>query len=379
MASTTSSHFLFTVCQVGAEPALKSEIARNHPDLKFAFSRPGFVTFKRQDRAGNAASIDPDFELDSVFARAYGLSVGKCSADSAGEIVALATELAKTSKSKRGIVIHVWERDQYAPDEEPKGYTPGEWTVRAERAIGAAAQGAQGKAEFEFEKSPIAQPDDIVIDVVAVEEPSKPGSLWYGWHLQTAAHSPWPGADPVLEIPNDAPSRAYVKLEHALLWSGAPVQKGDTAVEIGSAPGGATYALLRRGLRVVGIDPGEMDPVVFKKGFEFKQIQRPVATVLREELPESVEWLLVDMNVSPNVSLFAVDRLGTRMKDTLLGVLLTVKLNQWKMADEIPAFLDHVKAMGMAKVRATQLTSNRQEIFIFGLTRKGRARLAGQR
>ena len=30
-------------------------------------------------------------------------------------------------------------------------------------------------------------------------------------------------------------------------WSGVALKGGDTAVEIGSAPGGASYALLKRG------------------------------------------------------------------------------------------------------------------------------------
>ena len=67
-----SSSYIFTVCQVGAEKALKDEISREHPDLRFAFSRPGFVTFKSL-----GAPLNEDFALKSVFARAYGLSLGE--------------------------------------------------------------------------------------------------------------------------------------------------------------------------------------------------------------------------------------------------------------------------------------------------------------
>jgi hypothetical protein len=99
-----------------------------------------------------------------------------------------------------------------------------------------------------------------------------------------------------------------------------------------------------------------------------------VATLRWEDLPERVDWLLVDMNVEPRVSLFAVDRLATRMRDTLSGVVLTIKLNQWRMAEEIPLMLEHVRAMGMARAVAAQLSSNRQEILIYGLTPRGLAR-----
>ena len=69
-----------------------------------------------------------------------------------------------------------------------------------------------------------------------------------------------------------------------------------------------------------------------------------------------------------------LDRLASRMKGSLLGLMLTVKLNEWSFADEIPDWVENVRAMGMAKVRATQLAGNRQEIVIYGLTRKGRDR-----
>jgi hypothetical protein len=113
-----------------------------------------------------------------------------------------------------------------------------------------------------------------------------------------------------------------------------------------------------------------MDPQVLQHP-NFTHIQKSVNQVPREDLPESVQWLLLDMNVEPNVSLYAVDRLASRMKDSLHGLLLTVKLNQWKFADEIPYFLEHVKAMGMVRAKAIQLAYHRQEILIYGLTRRG--------
>ena len=60
-----SARFLFAVVQAGAERALKNEVARERPKLKFAFSRPGFVTFRTPDDAA-AARREPT--LDCVFA-----------------------------------------------------------------------------------------------------------------------------------------------------------------------------------------------------------------------------------------------------------------------------------------------------------------------
>ncbi len=265
--------------------------------------------------------------------------------------------LGKTSAT----LIHVWERDRHSPGEEPKGYQPGEWTNPAIEAI-----------RTRLPKLRINEPattGEMILDLVLVEE----HEAWVGFHQQGVGHSPFPGGRPPIELPADAPSRAFLKLEEALLWSGAPVRAGDVAVEVGSAPGGACFALLKRGLRVVGIDPGEMDPKILRSK-DYRHLSKPVAGVFRDELPESVQWLLLDMNVAPSVSLFAIDRLAVGMKDSLLGVFLTVKLNQWKFADQIPKMLEHVRSMGMVKVRAIQLASHGQEFFIYGVTPKGSTR-----
>lgn len=357
MESTFKSNFLFTVCQVGAESTLKEEVSKNYPDLRFAFSRPGYVTFKSIQPQG----LTPQFHFQSVFARAFGFSLGQVKGESRDPLYEAIEKIRPLSKSGK-LRLHLWERDFYAPGEEPLHYVRGSLSLPLEREI-------RSRMPEVWEESTLAQPGDLVFDVVVLES----DHFGFGYHWHSALHSPFPGGYFQKELPQQAPSRAYLKLEEVLHWSQAPMRRGDLAVEIGSAPGGASYALLQRGVSVVGIDPAVMDPQVLQNP-KFQHIQRPVATVLREELPDSIHWLLLDMNVEPRISLFAVDRLASRMKETLLGVFLTVKLNQWKFAREIPEMVAHVKAMGMMKVRVGQLSHHRQEIAIFGLTRKGQMR-----
>jgi 23S rRNA (cytidine2498-2'-O)-methyltransferase len=344
-----TSQFIFTTCQVGAEPALKKEISKNHPSLRFAFSRPGFLTFKSN------VPLNLDFELNSIFTRAYGLSITKAALIDAP--AAIREVEATLRQGISPVHLHIWERDQHKPGEEPKGFEATAWT--------------DAVANHLKRKSSEPAPGDLVLDLIAVEA----DQLWIGAHRHSASHSIYPGSKPSIELPENAPSRAYLKVEEAIRWSHAPIQFGDCAVEIGSAPGGASYALLQRGVNVVGIDPAEMDQKVLEFGTKrFIHIQQTIATVRREDLPEQVDWLLLDMNVSPQITLFQVDRLVSRMQNCLLGVMLTVKLNEWSIADQIPDMLAHLKAMGMTRVRATQLPSNKQELFIYGLTRKGLTR-----
>ena len=103
-ADSRLPEYLFAVCQVGAERALKSEIARFWPDFHFAYSRPGFVTFKLPSEH----QLPDGFDLRSVFARAYGFSLGKVTASDLPE---RAQSFWKTAGTRPYEALHVWQRD----------------------------------------------------------------------------------------------------------------------------------------------------------------------------------------------------------------------------------------------------------------------------
>ena len=337
------SEFAFAVCQLGAEGALKEEVAAAHPTLRFAYSRPGLVTWR------SSAPLPPSFALGAVFARAWGISLGP---------------LGALPAAPR---LHVFERDVARPGEEPPGHVPG---------ARAAAVEARLRAEASFRDGRRARPGELVLDVIVAPEGDEPP--WLGAHVHGGERSPWPGGAWPVEVPPAAPSRAYRKLEEALAWSRAPLRRGDVAVEIGSAPGGASYALLRRGLEVIGVDPGEMAPAVLgfegRSGNRFRHLPISVGALRREALPARVHWLLLDVNLAPQVALHNVRRLVAALRRGLRGVLFTLKLNDWRMAREVPDLLARISAMGLVGVRATQLPSNRQEIFVYAETIASRRR-----
>ena len=107
--------FVFVVCQAGAEAALKNEISRRHPDLRLAFSRPGFITFKTPDTRGFAES----FQLKSVFARTWGHSIGKVVGSDSATMAREYAELLAAQLTEEQLAacrhLHVWERDRFMP------------------------------------------------------------------------------------------------------------------------------------------------------------------------------------------------------------------------------------------------------------------------
>jgi 23S rRNA (cytidine2498-2'-O)-methyltransferase len=363
--------FIFITCQIGAEAAVKTELARKWPAFRFAYSRPGYLTFKLPPQI----ALADDFDLHSVFARTYGFSLGKATgATDEGR----AGEAWQLAAGRQFDCLHVWQRDLH--EAGFRGYEPmmtelargAEVAIRAAEgselrardlvgspsAAGVSAGGLAGivSKSRRFEPLNSARAGQLVLDCVIVE----PDEWWIGCHRTASIPSRWPGGLFEMELPSEAVSRAYLKMKEALAWSRMPLHAGDVWAEIGSAPGGASEALLSHGLRVIGIDPAEMDPVVLSNP-SFTHWKKRGADVRRREF-RPVRYLAADINIAPNYTLDTVENIVTHPDVHIRGLLLTLKLLDWKLADEVPGYLDRVKSWGYSQVRARQLHHNRQEI-----------------
>jgi 23S rRNA (cytidine2498-2'-O)-methyltransferase len=369
--------FLFVTCQVGAEAALKQEVAREAPHLRFAYSRPGFLTFKVLD-GGDATFETDSAQLKSradqrsgavvltalaskVFARSSAVSLGKANGATMDERAADVWRLAGDKQYRR---LHVWRRDLVGPEFHGKVVEPAPSVIEVEAAIRIAA-GQSGDSHSEIDPSQPTRPGDLVLDCVIVE----PDEWWVGWHEAHSTASCWPGGRFDVPLPPDAVSRAWLKMEEALVWSGLPISPGDLCAEIGSAPGGASQALLGHGVHVIGIDPAGMDPrVVAHPGFV--HWKKRGADVRRREF-RKVRWLTADLNVAPRYTLDTVEAIVTHPEVHVQGMILTLKLLEWSLAAEIPADLDRVRSWGFGRVAARQLHHNRREICVAAI--KGQA------
>lgn len=351
--------FLYTTCQVGAEPALKREIAERYPEFRFAYSRPGFLTFKLPAER----TLKADFRLETVFARAYGFVLGKALADG---FDALAAEVLRLAGDRPFVGLHVWPRDPFTPGH--RGFTPGlsEESTAARAAILAALP--EGDPRLALMSEPLRDRAGLlVLDCILVG----PNEWWVGYHHTSNNVSRLPGGLQSTELPIHAVSRAYLKMREALAWAQFPFEQDQQAVEIGCAPGGASQALMEQGLLVTGIDPADVDPVVAKDP-RFHHVRKRGADVQRREFRKT-RWLAADMNVAPQYTLDTVEAIVTHSEVQIRGLLLTLKLVDWDLAMMIPEYLDRIRSWGYSDVRARQLQFNRQEICVAGV-RSGRAR-----
>jgi 23S rRNA (cytidine2498-2'-O)-methyltransferase len=202
---------------------------------------------------------------------------------------------------------------------------------------------------------------ESILDCVLVA----PGEWWIGHHRVGSIVSSWPGGMLNLELPQGTVSRAWLKMEEALTWSRLPIVADARVAEIGSAPGGASQALLTRGCYVTGIDPAEMAPAVLGHP-RFTHIRKRSAQVRRREF-RKIRWLTADMNVAPNYTLDAVEEIVTHPEVNIRGLLLTLKLPQWNLAKHVPEYLDRIRGWGYNSVAARQLQHNRHEICVAAL------------
>jgi 23S rRNA (cytidine2498-2'-O)-methyltransferase len=116
-----------------------------------------------------------------------------------------------------------------------------------------------------------------------------------GWN------SAWPMGIPRLKMPRDVPSRSTLKLAEAFetfLTDDEQLRllrPGQRAVDLGAAPGGWTWQLAHRGLRVTAVDNGPMKGSV---------ADDPLVTHLREDgltwrPKRPVDWLVCDIVLQP--------------------------------------------------------------------------------
>jgi 23S rRNA (cytidine2498-2'-O)-methyltransferase len=346
--------FLFVTCQVGAADAVKRELGGGDLGCKFAFSRPGFLTFKLpEDRR-----LPDDWELSSVFARAYGFSLGKIAADDVDELAKAAWELFGKRPFRR---IHAWPRDAAEPgyrDFEP-GLTDA--ALEAHTALLRHCPRPSALAADASDPTAPAKAGDIVFDCCLVE----PREWWIGYHRAESVPSRWPGGFMPLRLPANAVSRTWLKMEEGLRWSQLPIPAGARVAEIGSAPGGASQALLARDLIVTGIDPAEMAEIVLNHP-RFTHIRRRSTQVRRREF-RKIRWLTADMNVAPNYTLDAVEGIVTYPEVNVRGMLLTLKLPEWDLTDRVNEYLARVRSWGYNLVSARQLQHDRREFCVSAL------------
>ncbi|HVF34425.1 MAG TPA: 23S rRNA (cytidine(2498)-2'-O)-methyltransferase RlmM [Candidatus Saccharimonadia bacterium] len=182
-----------------------------------------------------------------------------------------------------------------------------------------------------------------------------------------ATTSPWRSGIPRLRFPREAPSRSTLKLEEAFLVLLSDAEReawlapGMTAVDLGASPGGWTYQLVRRSIRVTAVDNGPMDERLMQSGLV--EHRREDGFRFRPKKP--VDWLVCDMVEQP---IRVAGLVAGWLRDGVCRyAMFNLKLPMKKRFLEVQRCLETLGegAQEPLDARAKQLYHDREEITVF--------------
>jgi len=138
------------------------------------------------------------------------------------------------------------------------------------------------------------------------------------------------------------PSRAYLKLWEALTVVGSRPEPGERCLDLGSSPGGWSWAVQRMGVHVVSVDKAPLDPTIARlPGIEHR-LESAFALDPRAIGP--VDWLFSDLVCYPTRLLALVER--WLAAETCRNFVCTVKFQ---------GQTDHQTARRFAAISGSQL------------------------
>lgn len=272
-------------CRSGFENACAAEItARAAESGVFGFARAepgrGFITYEPYD-SGGAGRLMEELDFHSlIFVRQWFVAVLLEALDSRDRV----SPMVATLRQMDGAYSDVWVE---TPDTNE-----GKQLSRLARQLSPPLRQALKAADL-WRPGALEQPRAQILL-------SSGNRVWVGW-ASTVNSAPWPMGIPRLRLPRAAPSRAVLKLEEGLVTFLSPeerrawVREGRTAVDLGAAPGGWTWLLVRNGMSVTAVDNGALLPELARS--PLVEHLRVDGLLYHPERP--VHWLVCDIVEQP--------------------------------------------------------------------------------
>ena len=348
-----ASSFLLVGCQGGAEQALERRQQQSFPELRKAAWRRGLVSFRLPEGFGSnadeqasvwqQAAVPPLLADRMVFARAAIRTLGQVTGNDDQERVEATRSLIGPATFT---AVHVWKRDLRLALEAAPIHTA------LTQAFGLTSESAPLPA------------NSLILDCVV----DTADRWWIGWHQSKTPADCWPGGRYPGNLPTDAVSRAWLKLDEAIARFDLPLEPTQRACELGAAPGGAAQRLLAAGLEVIGVDPANIDPRVADHP-RFTHWQKRARDVRVKDL-RNCDWLVTDMNIDPTSIMAALERVLKTSGRRPRGVITTLKLPDWSRAEDLDGWLSRFASWGY-QPQVQQLSTGGRELCLVAV-RRGR-------
>ncbi|HUW26347.1 MAG TPA: 23S rRNA (cytidine(2498)-2'-O)-methyltransferase RlmM [Gallionella sp.] len=188
--------------------------------------------------------------------------------------------------------------------------------------------------------------------------------------------APWTNGILRQSMPAEAPSRSTLKLAEAIevfMDRGEQsrlLRQGMTAVDLGAAPGGWTWQLVKRGIRVAAVDNGPMKGVLVK---------HPLVQHLRQDgfkyAPrKAVDWLVCDIVDKPAkvAALIAEWFVAGLARHAIFNLKLPMKQRVAALDGALNGIRIRLAEEGINfRMMAKQLYHDREEVTVFLTRTKG--------
>jgi 23S rRNA (cytidine2498-2'-O)-methyltransferase len=142
---------------------------------------------------------------------------------------------------------------------------------------------------------------------------------------------------------------------------------GMTAVDLGASPGGWTWQLVQRGLMVLAVDNGNIDPALLETG----QVKHRRDDGFHFRPAEPVDWMVCDMVESPS----KIARIAAKWiaegwcQETIFNLKLPMK-KRWEEVERCRVIIDEALGGSGYYLRMKQLYHDREEVTCYLARRK---------
>jgi 23S rRNA C2498 (ribose-2'-O)-methylase RlmM len=300
------AHFYFALTNSEAISLLKEEVRLRYPNLRLSFSQGEFLTFKS----------DSSILFSPYFCRVSGVCLGQF----------------KTSQLQ---FEKAWF---YVIGQNLK--LPENFKLMNQNSL------------FKFN------------EMVHLVMMSGEDEYWVGQYPLKKSHFQTPGEVSSISLRDDVASRAYFKIAEIYEAFDLPMENQDVVLELGCAPGGASQFLLELDLKVLGVDPAQMDPKVLKM-YGMKHLKKAFENLAPEDLKGQIDWIICDINLPPTVVLKEIFRILSFT--TPRGVLVNLKINDPKHLEVVASVRQKFRVLGFDQVELKYLPSHRSEISLCAL------------
>ena len=178
----------------------------------------------------------------------------------------------------------------------------------------------------------------------------------------------WSMGVPRLRLPG-APSRSAAKLEEAFLWflgerAARELRAGMCAVDLGAAPGGWTWRMVQRGIRVKAIDRGALRADLLESGL----VEHLEADAFGYRPQRRVDWMICDVVDKPArvADLVVHWFVNDWCRCCIFNLKLPMKQRYREVSILLERILRRIGEQGVAvSCEARQLYHDREEITVF--------------